>query len=215
MADYDVNSVWQMVERVAKAGADTATDAEREAFSWLQTTLGLRRSPERYARRTRVRYRGATKRGMTATEVNKAEYRARKAKTTKPKFKTNKTPQTYHHEWNVIMDAIDKRNSYFNQSYEIDEEDIRNAVLCWGYDTVLERIEQEIVSARNFALDHNIEPGHGYWYGNRTMQPFGTIRVPPEKSPYANEWGDLPDLDGTTIVFGNEFYFYHGTMARR
>ena len=211
MADYDVNEVWALVERVAQAGADTATSAEREAFSWLQSTLGLKRSPEQYAKRTRSRYRSAAKRGETAAQVNQREYQERKAKQPGAKRK----PANVHRQWIHLLDRIDIRNSYFNQSYEIDEEDLRNAILCFGYDTVLERVDQEIVSLKAYARERNIEPGHGYWYGNRTMQPVGTIRVPPEKSPFANEWGDLPDIDGAQVYFGNDFYFYHGTMYRR
>lgn len=217
MPDFDVNEVWQAVERVAKAGTDTATEGEREAFGWLQRTLGLKRSPEQYAKRTRSRYRGAAKRGETAKQANAREYRQRKEKK-QPARRSGKREvdlSTPHKQWNYLLDQIDIRNSFFNQDYEIDEEDLRNALLCWGYDTVLERVKQEIVSAREYALKHNIEPGHGYWYGNRTMQPVGTVRMPQSASPYANEWGDLPDLDGAQIYFGNNFYFYHGTMMRR
>jgi hypothetical protein len=216
MAEYDVNEVWSLVERVAKAGSDTATNAEREAFGWLQSTLGLKRSPEQYAKRTRSRYRSAAKRGETAKQANSREYRQRKAK--KPaKSKTSQTSavNTIHRQWIHLLDRIDIRNSYFNQSYEIDEDDLKNAILCFGYDTVLERVNQEIVSLKAYTQQRNIEPGHGYWYGNRTMQPVGTIRMPPEKSPFADEWGELPEIGGAQIYFGNDFYFYHGTMSRR
>jgi hypothetical protein len=214
MPEYDVNEVWQLVERVAKAGADTATDTERDMFAWLQSTLGLKRSPERYAKRTRTRYRGAARRGETAAQVNKREYQQRKTKKAVRKKAPPDISSTPHRQWIHLLDRIDVRNSYFDQSYEIDDEDLRNAILCFGYDTVLERVEQEIVSLIAYVKKHNIEPGHGYWYGNRTMQPVGTVRVDAKKSPFANEWGDLPDIDGAQIYFGNDFYFYHGTMAR-
>lgn len=214
MADYDVNEVWRAVERVAKADADSITESERGAFAWLQRTLGLKRSPEQYAKRTRSRYRSASKRGETVQQVNRREYQQRKAKKAPPGRPPKKPETDPHREWIHLLDRIDIRNAYFNQSYEIDEEDLRNAILCWGYKTVLERVDQEIVSLIAFARKHNIEPGHGYWYGNRTMQPVGTVRVRPQASPFANEWGDLPDIDGAQIYFGNDFYFYHGSMGR-
>lgn len=218
MADYDVNSIWDAVERVARGAEPTA--AERDAFSWLQTTFGLKRSPEQYAGRTRRRYRAAAKRGESAQAANKRDYEQRKAKKQSPRKRNvvkEITPEEAKRRWERILDAMDYRNSFFRQAStfdKLDEDEIANAILAYGYDTVLTRILEEAESAKQYALGKP-EKGHNEWYGDRTMKPVGMIRVSPEKSPFADEWGDLPDLSGSRVYFGNTFYLYHGTMYRR
>lgn len=191
---FDVNSVWQAIERVAKGGA-TFEPGEQEAVTWLQDQLGLTRGLETYAPRSRRRYRAASRAGQTARERNAAEYAQQKRRKQYPSGQTTtRMPTTERGRMSLIGRLVDERNRVLPDSV-VDMEDVHDYILGFGSETVIEMLRSQL-KATYFWIESNHEPGphqlgHEPWF----TRPFTQSPKP-----------DFSDYISNTDVM----YYYHG-----
>jgi hypothetical protein len=187
---YDVNSIWQAIERVARA-AGSYEPGEEEAVTWLQDQLGLSRPLASYAPRSRRRYKAASRKGITAREQNKREYRRNLERKTK---KTSNTGTLGTASKRLIANLIKERNTILPHS-RVDMDDVNDYILGFGADTVIDMLQSQI-RATYFWIESDHMPGsrqlgNGPWNDRRF-----TSRPKPDFSDY---------ISNTDIM-----YYYHG-----
>lgn len=184
MADaFDVKSIWESVERVATGGEDFTT-GERELVDWLQSHLGLRRSPERYARRTRQRYQSASREGLTAREINMREYQERRARK-----RGEKPPQRPGVSRSKELNRLIGRRNQLLPEAPVDRDEVDTYANFFGEENMIFMLTNQIESCLEYQKG-NSRPGNRRWYNRTFIAPVN------------------PDFT-TYIVNTDIFFFYH------
>lgn len=165
---YDVKEIWTSVERVATGGA-SYTAGETEMVEWLTRQLGLKRSPESYARRTRQRYQTASRRGLTAQEINREEYLRRQARKRNRKRGPGSNVVVGELFSEKLRRLIDRRN-FLLPEVKIDEEYLEDYIDIFGEGNVIDLLEQQIDSAEHYQRGDS-EPGHRRWEERNPTNP--------------------------------------------